>query len=915
MPLTQEQQEYFQQWYEATRQETLAQLREQNKEAREEDRRTNDERPNRHYMPTAMLSLDVASVYVTQREYQQQLHRGYIPLVREDKQEELRYLIDQGDIIANEMAEKQLDVMIYHMMLDRARGDRAQYRQEIQQQTHVAENRTIELGKTYEAVDTILWKMEGRIAPNVNLISDAEWNQLTAEQRQNGNYQPVETAGINEILEAAPEELFAQRIVRDEDSLDDDELDFLDEDVVYQRRSFGQLLRQPSAMEPGLPFKMEMEFKEHPDFNSRKFLESMSKKNKQPSLFEKDYALSMFETTFGAIYNKEQKALLSDLKMDEFDLIMIGDQTVNDLFADKYKNLEPEKRSEMLRCEVVAAIMGAEKNVSVSKVQRDGLGEPMISRSAAILPSGNLHDPEPTFGQKFLNFFGIKRYVPLSQKIEEKKATPDARIRDQKIHTDAILRGRTGPDGQVIEEGRHPVERLKRQMKQTAFERMNRANTSSGMNREFRQTFGCDIEDAGRMIPGYSDMKDYGLQSQFTRASTPMALMYAKLLRDGHRLADIMDPEKLTSEKYLAGREIREQMVTPEGIGKLLADATKTFANMDMRAELSYAHGGMDLSSAANLEAVMTDERYASTTIPMIQKFYTCSREMHQCSNALYDYGQMILKETPDEAAREILTEGRNEVTKRAFGSFCDNMTTEDLQAREKVSDFNNSLMRGMRLKFMKEYYLSEAYVQGTPYEPVGRTLSEMTVQVVAGRDVLAEAARTMGNTISSITLPGDRYYAREIADKTLGYPPEVLTEVLAKGTKARLGQGIHDYVMIPSEREQKIAEHQEANQQYIQEKEAPIRKRIEERRREIIQEREAAISREIDEAVAEVRATPKAREAESVSFASLLEEEALENGTVQKGRRYAKDDMDLPKKSRTHEQPVLKKDDEMTRK
>ena len=81
MPLTQEQEQYLAQWYDKTKEAVLKELREQNERIREEDRRTNHENPDRNYMPTANLSMDVASHYVSERERAQQVHHSYIPFM------------------------------------------------------------------------------------------------------------------------------------------------------------------------------------------------------------------------------------------------------------------------------------------------------------------------------------------------------------------------------------------------------------------------------------------------------------------------------------------------------------------------------------------------------------------------------------------------------------------------------------------------------------------------------------------------------------------------------------------------------------------------------------------------------------------------------------------------------------------
>lgn len=887
MPLTQEQEQYLAQWYDKTKEAVLKELREQNERIREEDRRTNHENPDRNYMPTANLSMDVASHYVSERERAQQVHHSYIPFMSGHTQEIMQFLVGEADRVADEIRQGQLDALIYQKMLDEAKGpERAPYRAAIEQKGVEAQNRTVERGTTYEAIDTVLWKLEGRIPSDVTLISGERYQQMTQQERSERKYSPVQQGSFMEIMEHAP--------------------------AMCAGMEFDEFLeRQP--IRQVMPGTLTMNFTDYQMFNSREFLEHMASAKKQPTLREKDYAMSIYDATFGGAFDKGQKKLLAQLGMDEFDLITIEGRTVNELFADKYKDMEPQRRNELLRCEVVAAVMGSEKKVAFGRIKMNEQGEPEIAGTSALKPEGNLHDPKPTLGQRFLNFLHIKKYVPLSQKMAQ-AGSPEraAAAREQ---------------AQQALEVAHPQDKLTRRMIKGLYEKNNEANCGPRVSAEFKEFFGKDHDNAINELPGFAQGAEIGLRNQLSRPSTGVGLVYARLLQEGHRLADIMDPDKLQDEKSMAGRQIAEQMKTPEGIGTLLADATKTYANLDMRAEFAYALG-RPLDTPEALEKAMTGEKEMATTLPMIRKFYSASREVHQCVNAMYNFSDMTLLEKPDEATREVLTAGKNEATKKAFGAFCNHITTEDLEARSRVSNFNNALMRGNRIDALRDYYLSEDYVEGRAFNPQFDELKNTAVKAAVARDVLTEAARNMGATIGTTEVPEDSYYAKEAKATGLdAYTPEQLTGMIRSGKNSPEGQAIMNSVLNPEEKAAKNAQEKEGNTAFRINREAAARARIAERRTQLEAERaerterEREMSQEIDAAAKEVRTRPRAKSVhmESVSFASLLEEDEAESGKSEKKAR--RQSMDLSKSETAKSQkdpsqtpPTLKKNDELTK-
>ncbi len=395
MALTPEQQAFFDNWYERTKREQLEYLRKQNETERNKQRTANEANPQDNYVPTANLSLDVASEYVTSREHTLQVHRAQLKTIPEGERERFEYILGKSAEISQQMADAQMDVWVYSAMSDQAKGAEKSFLSVVSRANDMAQRVIMRCNQTYFAFDSVFDQMMGQSRGGVTLVPADEFKNMSDEQKKQGNFASLQPGEFDSMLEDAPDSLRGMK--------------------------FRDYLALP-PVQTRLPDAFAMDFMENKNFNSRTFLENMTKQNKQPTVFEKDYALSIYETTFAGVYNKQQKNELASNNLNEFDLITINGRTVNEIYADKYKDLEPMQRDNMLRCEVVAAVMGSEKNVAFSRLENNEHGHPVLSQPSAITRGGELHDPKPTLGQRLLNLFGIKKYVPLSRKMAEANA-------------------------------------------------------------------------------------------------------------------------------------------------------------------------------------------------------------------------------------------------------------------------------------------------------------------------------------------------------------------------------------------------------------------------------------------------------------------------------------------------------------
>ena len=206
MPLTQEQQEYLQEWYEQTAREVRANLREMNLRNWEEAREENDRDPNPHYLPKANLNPEIASQYIAEREAATKIHHSYIPLMADQDQALMQFLVQTSDTVAAEAAQAQLNVMIYQMMLDQTDRDprRRELREEVRRLNLREQDHMMERAETWNEVDTILWKLEGRIDPKYQLVTEDEYNALSQDQKASGIYSPHRPYGIMEYVQNGP---------------------------------------------------------------------------------------------------------------------------------------------------------------------------------------------------------------------------------------------------------------------------------------------------------------------------------------------------------------------------------------------------------------------------------------------------------------------------------------------------------------------------------------------------------------------------------------------------------------------------------------------------------------------------------------------------------------------------------------
>lgn len=863
MPLTQEQQEYLQEWYEQTAREVRATLRELNLRNWEEDREENDRDPNPHYLPKANLNPEIASQYIAEREAAAKMHHSYIPLMADQDQALMQFLVQTSDTVAAEAAQAQLNVMIYQMMLDQTDRDprRRELREEVRRLNLQEQDHMRERAETWNGVDTILWKLEGRIDPKYQLVTEDEYKAMSQDQKASGIYSPHRPYGIMEYVQNGPEE--------------------------FRTMTFGDLLRTPPSVQR-TPETLEMNFEENARFNSRKFLSNMSKRNPAPTPYQKDYAMSVFDNTFGGAFDKNQKKKLEDAGLSVYDMILIDGKSVKQLYGEKYKDLSPERQEEMFKCEAVAAVMGSKLNVAFTRIVENERNERVLAEPTVITRGGTLHDPRPTLGQRFLNFFHIKKYEPLSQKMAE------ANTRVQEAKEEAQASGLfTNLGG----------ERLERQYNRLALKKNMEALSNVRYDQEYKQAFGTDFTrnhlDPELGISGKIIGNGMG------RATTPVAMVYAYMLNQGYHLADIMDPDKLLQEKKQMGEIIKDALKTPEGVGKVLAESTKAFANLDWSKELGYALG-KDLSTPEAMQQALTGEKERVVALPMIKKIYSESREIHQAVNSLYRYNKFSLSEHMDEAAQEVLTEGMSEDHKKAFAALNANITTEDLQGRTNVDNFNKILMAGARLNHMMDYLQSDAYVYGTDYTPAGNSLSDITEKVVGLQDAFSRLSEHTGETLGKASLPFYEYYSSALKENYMEqFTDRQLTEYLRDGKRSAAAAQIEG-ALPDSVESQRVIEHYQ-NEKVIQGEENNMA-RIREAVRLKNAERQTSASMQVNPEPVRTKSSVK----------ELQEEELAENGVKRMPSSRSRTQSMSLSKNKSNEKPaemVKKKDDELTRK
>ncbi len=141
----------------------------------------------------------------------------------------------------------------------------------------------------------------------------------------------------------------------------------------------------------------------------------------QISLEEIEYGVQSFDLAFGHTYDDAQKTELAETGLDQFDMITIGGKSANALFADKYKDQTPERREQLMKCEIIKASLNAQQKIACARIEGGKITEMTPIHTECHL------EQKKTFGQRFRAFFGAK--IPTKQdeinKREKETDTPE----------------------------------------------------------------------------------------------------------------------------------------------------------------------------------------------------------------------------------------------------------------------------------------------------------------------------------------------------------------------------------------------------------------------------------------------------------------------------------------------------------
>lgn len=767
MALTPEKQAEFDALYQAARQAVLRQVIAGNEQARAQQQRENAEHPRADYRPIGNLRLDSVSDFVTERERAQLEHVAHVPFVAGDNQSLAQFFLNRGMEMAEEIRQKQLDVMVYQTMA--ANTADTDLRREIQVLSRQTEDRVTKLSGVWNMTDALLKKLEGRLPEGRRLVPQSRYPSMSEEEKAQA--WTISDENFAELMAAAPEAL---------------------------RKSIDEIEQLPVGPQAA-PDTLSIHFADNPGIDHRKFRANMTKSGKQPTPEELDYAAGVYASAFSGAFDERQRQQLQNLGLEEFDLITIDGVSVSELFGEKYKDLEPEKRRLMLKAEVAAAAMDGSRNLAINRVRINEQGAPEYIGAAVITRSSDLHEPKPTLGQRFLNALGIRKLEPLKEGLGQ----ANARFGEAKQQAEAsYANGR----------GREPLERaalrLEREKMSRQYKKLNAVNTPEGQKSEFAQFFGCEFE-ARNSLEGFGqEAKTMGI-SGFTRPTTSLGLAYAVMLGQGHRLADIMDPEKLQAEKQEAGRTVEEALRTPEGLGKLLADATKIYNKLDLKAELSHAMG-RTLDGPGELEAVMTGGQGMATVIPMMKKLYSGSREVIQAFGALYDTQNYRMLRMPDEETIQLIQMNKPEM-QTALHSMLGELSDEDLQARQTLSDLNTALQKGSRLDIVANYLDSDELLRGEAIPETAKYSAEDASRRAMGlMDMFRRIAGSEQHSLGTLTVPnGDAYndialFRSEMTADLKGLSTQEIANALVMGIGTPQGRQVMERLIDPEDVERR---------------------------------------------------------------------------------------------------------------
>ncbi len=461
------------------------------------------------------------------------------------------------------------------------------------------------------------------------------------------------------------------------------------------------------------PDTLTMNFEENPHIDANTLAAHMAKPSRLTDM-EKDYAKNTFDTTFAYLGAGRQQDLMRRAGLDQFDLIMINGQSVRERFGEKYKNLDPEKQAEMFRYETVAAGLKPDQKISFAVLEEQPDHTYALSSPIAVNRGGLLHEPRPTAGQRFLNFLGIRKITPLKEQWQ------------QANQMEAESREAFNSQSRKLTGG---LTRLAMVEKDRQFRGAKR------IDQEFEQLLGVPFQEAhteqkknpSDTMDGFANFYRISLPGSNSRPTCTMAILHGQMLKNGMSLEDLLNPEAKLDEKKRIAQETNAALRTPEGVGRVVADAVKEFSRVDLKKEFSQLLG-REVDTPEKMIEAMSSQKDLATLMPAMTYLFTNQRELQQMSQGYY-LGENLMGDD--------MRKSRDEYFR--------NMTPEDCEARRNIHMFNSAMYKGN---------LYMGYVNGIMGDP--KTMNDpkaiwnMAAQTAVMRELIRQVSQadTMGKTV-----------------------------------------------------------------------------------------------------------------------------------------------------------------------
>lgn len=381
--------------------------------------------------------------------------------------------------------------------------------------------------------------------------------------------------------------------------------------------------------DPVVPEAVTMRFEDVPDIDANTLTAHIARPSKLTDL-ERGYGVSTFDQAFGVLGSREQQERMKEAGLDMFDLITVNGKSVREQFGKKYAGLEPERQAEMFKCEVTAAALKPNQKISFATIEEAPDHTYELSSSIAVNRGGDLHEPKPTMGQRFMNFFGIRKITPLKDQMEQANGLKDESRRDFDARRGqlegSIAKASMAHKGTLF----HGAKRIDRE-----YERLVGVPFGTNPLEGAEQPYTREQQELFDRADGFVNMKERAGLSSLGRPTGTMAILYGQMLNRGMTLKDIIDPDTMAEDKLQIARETNEALKTPEGAGRILAESTKAFCDMNLKTQFSQLLG-QDIRTPDDMMQVLTarDAKTVATVQPAMKFLYKYQRELQQISNS-----------------------------------------------------------------------------------------------------------------------------------------------------------------------------------------------------------------------------------------------------------------------------------------